>query len=611
MKRLVYILAGVALSAMAGCGGDKVEDTKLSAPTGVRIEARTATSLTFSWDAVAGAVSYTCRVADEAGAMVPSPNATQPTVTVSNLTEGALYSFTVKANAAREEFDSDYSAPVEGRPEATVEPPEPPEPPVDPNEPVVLGPVELPGWEEDGAARAFPGAQGGGMYTTGGRGGAVYHVTNLNDSGAGSLRDAVGKSGVRTIVFDVSGTIQLKSQLRIGNGNVTIAGQTAPGDGICLRDNTVFVGADNVIIRYIRFRMGDETNQENDAIWGRYQSNVILDHCSMSWSTDECASFYANRNFTMQWCLITESLTNSIHGKGSHGYGGIWGGRNASFHHNLLANHNSRNARLDHPQIYGTYLATHRGNVDFRNNVIYNWGDNTTYGGEGGHYNIVGNYYKPGPASKARNYFVDAYNFSNDIQSDYPKLFMTDNYHAASQTLSADNWTGGVYLHQGEGHGSEAMRLDAPLAIMADDTQVCYVSTHSSGEVFDAVLAHVGASKARDGVDERAVADARSGTATFPTGGNGSTGGLIDTQSAVGGWPALNSTAAPTDTDGDGMPDEWERNASLDPADPADGAAFSIDSEARRYTNLELYLHWLVQDEVFAQSEGHDYTALE
>jgi pectate lyase len=577
----------------------------------VRATNITASSLTFEWDAVPGAVGYTCRLTRASGAGVPIPNTTESTITITGLTEGETYLFTVKARAASPDIDSDYSSPVEATPRGAVEPPEPPEPP-EPEPPVGFGPVELPEWEEDNLKRAFPGAEGGGMFTTGGRGGEVIHVTNLNDSGEGSLREAIGKSSVRTIVFDVSGTIQLKSELRIRSGNLTIAGQTAPGDGICVRDYPVRVDADNVIIRYVRFRMGDETNQEGDAIWGRYHHNIILDHCSMSWSTDECASFYANRNFTMQWCLVTESLTKSIHGKGSHGYGGIWGGRNASFHHNLLANHNSRNARLDHPQIYDTYLTTHRGNVDYRNNVIYNWGDNSTYGGEDGHFNVVGNYYKPGPASKQRNYFIDAYNNSNGTQYDYGKFYLSDNYHAGSYAsgINADN-TLGIYLHQGTGHGSDGMHLTTPLSIKADDTETCYVSTHSSADVFDVVLARVGASLFRDAVDERAVGDARSGEATFPDGGNGSKGGIIDTQSAVGGWPQLTSVAPPADTDGDGMPDEWESLTGLDPADPADGKTFSIDSAKERYTNLELYLHWLVQDAVLGAGEGATYTALQ
>lgn len=477
--------------------------------------------------------------------------------------------------------------------------------------------------ENDGVLRAFPGAEGGGMYVTGGRGGKVYHVTNLEDSGAGSLRAAVEASGKRIVVFDVAGTIALKSDLTIKNGNITIAGQTAPGGGICLRDYTVRIDADNVIVRYVRFRLGDTTKDaakpQEDCIWGRYRENIILDHCSMSWSMDECASFYANRNFTMQWCLLSESLNNSGHPKGSHGYGGIWGGKNASFHHNLLAHNKSRNARIDHPEIYDSYLSTHRGNVDYRNNVIYNWNDNSTYGGEGGWFNIVNNYYKPGPASKQRNYFVDANSLyaSSNTQYDYPRLYVQGNYHAGSyaSAINADNWDG-IYLHDGSGVGNAStMRQANLLPIRSGDTQACHTTTHSAAGAFDVVLKYAGASLCRDAVDKRAETDARGGTATFSNGGNGSTGGIIDTQSAVGGWPELTATdeerlRAATDTDGDGIPDYYETLLGLDPDDASDANTTTLDPQGI-YPNIEVYFHFLVREISAAQTAGGSYTALE
>lgn len=445
------------------------------------------------------------------------------------------------------------------------------------------------------------------MYTTGGRGGKVIHVTNLNDSGAGSLRAAVLEKGPRTIVFDVAGTIELNSTLQIKNGDLTIAGQTAPGDGICLKNHSTQVSASNVIIRFLRFRMGDEKKTEGDAIEGRYNSDVILDHCSMSWSTDECASFYANRNFTMQWCLLTESLKKSVHGKGDHGYGGIWGGRDASFHHNLLSAHDSRNPRLDHPEIYGDHIATHRGNVDFRNNVIYNWGSNSSYGGEAGSFNLVGNYYKPGPASKDRKYFLDVYaNYVKDGRTyadSYPDLYLSGNIHTAHEDISSDN-SKGLYWHGGTSWANHGKLLTSPLPLSGPSGKTIRTTTQSASDAFDLVCGLSGASLVRDAVDIRACADAQEGKATVADGGNGSKGGIIDTQAAAGGWPEYKASAQELsrvrDSDGDGVPDWFEQEFGLDKDDASDGPAKTIDPK-ERYTNLEMYLHYLVRDIVGKQ----------
>ena len=248
---------------------------------------------------------------------------------------------------------------------------------------------------------AFPGAEGFGRYTTGGRGGAVYHVTKLDDDGSeGTFRWACNKSGVRTIVFDVSGTIFLKSALQLKKGNVTIAGQTAPGDGICVADYPFTIDSDNVILRFLRFRLGNKNvaYHEGDGLGGMDRTKVMIDHCSVSWSIDECLSVYGSKDITVQWCIAAQSLKNAGHSKGAHGYGGNWGGSGATYHHNLLAHHESRVPRL------GPRPGTQTDErMDLRNNVMYNWAGNGCYGGEGMNVNIVNNYYKPGPATLTRS----------------------------------------------------------------------------------------------------------------------------------------------------------------------------------------------------------------
>lgn len=625
------MLVVLLVAVLAGCepedvpGEDTGEDT-VSAPTGVRLVEAGADALTFTWNEVAGASYYSCRLVTASGESVSGGQTTVKanSIRFTGLSANTSYSFKVSVRVGK--VDSEFSAPLAAKTLSggSQEPGDGPgddpgdEPGPDPGISEHYAEFKVPAHEDAHASvLAFPGAEGGGMYTTGGRGGKVIHVTTLADSGAGSLRAALNEKGPRIIVFDVAGIIELKSTLNIKNGDVTIAGQTAPGDGICLKNYAVQVSASNVIIRFMRFRMGDEAKQENDAIWGRYNGNIILDHCSMSWSTDECASFYANEYFTMQWCIMTESLRNSVHGKGKHGYGGIWGGKDASFHHNLLSGHDNRNPRIDHPQIYGDYVTTHRGNVDYRNNAVYNWGSNSTYGGEDGHFNIVGNYYKPGPASSDRKYFVDAYGVYEDsgvtYADEYPALYLSGNVHTAHDYLSEANDASCIYWHNGASYGNYNSVLSAPLQVAGPSGQEVFTTTHSAADAFSRICEVGGASLSRDAVDERACSDAKSGNATFTDGGNGSKNGIIDTQSAVGGWPEYKATSAETekvkDTDGDGMPDWFEDQFGLDKADSADGNSKSLDKFGR-YTNLEMYLHYLVRDIVASQTLGGTYQKL-
>ena len=445
-------------------------------------------------------------------------------------------------------------------------------------------------------AYAFPGAEGFGRDATGGRGGRVMYVTNLNDSGSGSFRSAVEAIGPRYILFKVSGTIALKSKLLITNGDVTIAGQTAPGDGICIRDYPVILNADNVIIRFLRFRLGDVEMQEADALEGRFHKNIIIDHCSMSWSVDECMTLYANENTTLQWCLIAESMNNSVHSKGPHGYGGIWGGTKASFHHNLLAHHQSRNPRLG--ELAGDASAL-SDLTDLRNNVMYNWGANSCYGGEAMNVNIVNCYYKPGPASSNRERIISIdknKTLGTAVYDIWGKFFIDGNYVDGSTRATDDNWTYGVYnqFHSSYGTVSQAdknaMRLSDEWPINGN------VKTHSAQIAYDKVLDVAGASLSRDAVDSRVVDNVRNGTFSF-NGSAGGTKGIIDSQADVGGWPLLNTTMAPTDSSNDGMPDDWKTAKKLDSNEKQTNG----NDLSSGYDNVEVYINSLVEDIVSRQ----------
>jgi pectate lyase len=435
---------------------------------------------------------------------------------------------------------------------------------------------------ELGHLPSFPGAEGHGSKTRGGRGGKVIPVTNLNDSGPGSLRAAVEAEGPRIVVFRVSGTIDLKSKLRISNPYITIAGQTAPGDGIAIKRYPLSIDADEVILRYLRIRLGDETGNDEDALSGRYRKNIVIDHVSASWSIDETLSIYHCENVTVQWCLISESLYDSGHVKGNHGFGGIWGSDYSTYHHNLLAHHSSRNPRF----------ASGAGYTDYRNNVIYNWGFNSAYGGENQQVgnpkfdfttiNMVANYYKPGPATGSdavRRRIVSP--SSRDGANDFGRWYVAENYMHGDPEVTADNWTGGVQL-QGGDQSIEVVKLDAPWEAMP-------IHEQTAEEAYRLVLQHAGASlPKRDPIDTRIIEEVRTGTARFGETYGGGGRGIIDSQETVGGWPGLASQAAPPDTDGDGMPDVWEIRNRLDPHDPADG---SDDLDGDGYSNVEEYLN--------------------
>lgn len=460
-----------------------------------------------------------------------------------------------------------------------------------------------PGPPTDGPAQvteeafAFPGAEGFGRKTTGGRGGKVLFVTNLNDAGPGSLRAAVETIGPRYILFKVSGTIALKSKLVVGHGDLTIAGQTAPGDGVCLRDYPAVINADNVIIRFLRFRMGDAQNQEADALECRFHKNIIIDHCSVSWSTDECLTFYANENTTVQWCIAAESLNNSVHSKGAHGYGGIWGGKNASFHHNLLAHHTSRNPRLG--ELAGDAFAL-TDLTDLRNNVIYNWGDNSCYGGEAMNVNIVNCYYKPGPATakKERIVSIDKNKTAGTAVYDiWGKFYIDGNFVEGSARATDDNWTYGVYNQFHSSYGVIPADVKSAMRLSSEHPANDNVKTHDAQTAYLKVLELAGASLSRDAADARIVENVKHGNFSF-NGSKGSVKGIIDSQNDVGGWPELKSAAAPADASADGIPDDWQKARKLDPAlHQANGRELST-----AYDNIEVYINSLVRDIVAKQN---------
>jgi len=435
---------------------------------------------------------------------------------------------------------------------------------------------------EKAAIPAFPGAEGAGAFTQGGRGGRVLEVTNLNDGGPGSLREAIEAEGPRIVVFGVSGIITLDKLLTISEPYITIAGQTAPGDGICIRGQTTEINTHDVVLRYLRFRRGN-IKDRNDALGGYPVGNIIVDHCSASWGLDENLSLYRHmkqmpdgsdkkmpaENITIQWCISSEALDLN-----NHAFGATWGGRNCSFHHNLFACNTGRNPSIG----WGDHF-------DFRNNVLFNWRHRTVDGGDASSMvNIIANYYKPGPAvnegaSRYRICRPQHLDMHSEAQRD-GKWYVAGNFVEGSPQITSDNWAGGVQFDDVETEAeiralTKKVRASAPAPALP-------ITQQSAQEAYELVLAKAGAIlPRRDPVDERIVRIVRTGKPTYKN-------GIIDIPSDVGGWPQYNSQPAPVDCDHDGMPDAWEEKFGLDRKDPSDGPQ-DVDEDG--YTNVEEWLN--------------------
>jgi pectate lyase len=440
---------------------------------------------------------------------------------------------------------------------------------------------------------AFPGAWGGGIFTTGGRGGKVIAVTNLNDSGKGSLREAIAATGPRIIVFRVAGIIDLKSNLDINNPDITIAGQSAPGDGICLAHASLNINTRNVIVRHLRVRRGmSEGGQGSDNIGGNPIEQVVVDHCSTSWGMDENLSLYRYMkpepdgtqtklpvmNLTVQYCITSEALNAK-----NHAFGGTWGGEDSTFHHNLFACNTGRNPSVGMG-----------GEFDFRNNVVFNWKHRTMDGGdETSLMNVINNYYKPGPATNEdmRTTIVrieerDMYSPGRRFEPGgwYPKgtkrpgkWYVAGNYFDGSPDITADNWLAMKPSDEKPAAGSterlrELARVETPF-------EAWPIKQQTAQEAFEAVLKLAGATQPkRDSVDVRVTEMVRTGKTTTKT-------GVVESIDQVGGYPEykFDPAAVPADSDNDGMSDEWEQSYNV-----TDGAA---DTDGDGYTNVEEFLN--------------------
>ncbi len=411
--------------------------------------------------------------------------------------------------------------------------------------------------------KAFPDAYGFGEYSCGGRGGKVLLVTNLNDNGAGSLREAIKSKGPRTIVFEVAGVIELDSTLELKEPFVTIAGNSAPGDGICLKNfGMVLTRTHNVIIRYLRIRPGSQKGVELDALSINSSQNVIIDHCSLSWGTDEVLSVTqgGSTNISVQWCFINEGLNKSVHHKGEHGYGSLLRiDGNLSFHHNFYSNNNSRNPRI------GTYGDFSRGGfVDFRNNLVYNWGQLPAYTAEDkATINFINNYYKAGNST-----------------ADSVKEII---FHVGGNTTSL--YISGNILEGFEKYSSENKKLvrvskyaNVNSVFLPLPIQVSQILTEDPLVAKEKILKTAGAIlPQRDFVDKRLVTQFISNT-----------GKIVDDQNQTGGWPQYKFSNKNKDMNRNGIDDNWEAKYKLN---SSDNNIHNADIDNDGYTNLEEFLN--------------------
>jgi len=397
------------------------------------------------------------------------------------------------------------------------------------------------------------------------------------------LRAAIEAEGPRTVVFRVGGMIQLKDRLTIHNPYITIAGQTAPGDGIALRDAAFGMGGtQDAIVRYVRLRVGDESGKTWDGMGFGSSDHCIIDHCSIAWSIDEGVSGRGAKNVTFQRNIIAEPLNVSIHdhylgtGKG-HGFAGSISGHIGSFHHNLIAHSAGRNWSLAGGLTQGGKFA---GYLDIRNNVVYNWNHRTNDGGvrKG---NLVNNYYIPGPATRVFHLLLAKMELR--LPDDVQQYYVSGNVMEGRPEYDQDNWqNGGVIIAPAD---IAVMKLNAPFC-------ESYVTPHSAREAYDSVIADVGANIPHyDAADQRALDNTKQRTTTF-MGSKTGLPGIPDSQNDVGGYPQMKSGNAPDDNDHDGMADWWEKKRGLNPANPEDCNGLGTDG----YTNLELYLNWIVEN---------------